>query len=558
MTALLLAWPFAQTPFDDDWTWALTVKQLQATGHLIYNGWSSPAVIAQAYWGLLWTRLLGFSFNVLKISTLPMCAGSVSVAYLLGRHCGLAAGLAAFVALMLGLSPLFMPMESSFMSDLPGLFFMLFSMYALVRGYEQNSAGWILAGTALALIGGSSRQVVWIVPLVVLPYFAWLRRDNTRFVVGAIAGWILVVIGAVGMQQWFARQPYALPDPPLSAFVREALRHPTKQVISMLWVLLSMMLFALPAAVGAWRRLPLAKVLLATVIFILLFRVTHHYDRVLMPWMKNIITVTGVPSCSDLSGEPPIALTPRIRYGISMVVFASISLLIASAIIWCRRPAAAMKNTIAFFFRPAGENAAVAAVFLTSGAYLALELTRCIFGVAYDRHLLPLIPFAGILILAALQHGGIKHVPILCWTVLVIFAAYGIASTQELNSLQRARVIAIQRLKDAGVTDPQIEAGFEHDYWTEAELFGHINDARLRNPPGAYDPTQGPIPHMKFVYCLERRPTALTAAASFGQVDYFSLLPPFHRAICIDQYTAPPPPAKSYLPEILLEQYRAK
>jgi hypothetical protein len=63
---------------------------------------------------------------------------------------------------------------------------------------------------------------------------------------------------------------------------------------------------------------------------------------------------------------------------------------------------------------------------------------------------------------------------------------------------------------------------------------------------------------MKFVYCLERRPSASTAATSFGQVDYFSLLPPFRRVICIDRFTAPPPPSKSYLPEILIEQYTKK
>src|ERR1700760_4060252 len=88
LLALLLAWPFSNLPFNDDWTWAFTVRQLQLTGHLVYNGWSSPSFVAQAYWGLLWVKVFGFSFNVLRISTLPMSIGAVGVCHLLGRRAG--------------------------------------------------------------------------------------------------------------------------------------------------------------------------------------------------------------------------------------------------------------------------------------------------------------------------------------------------------------------------------------------------------------------------------------------------------------------------------------
>ncbi len=98
IAALLLSWPFAQIAFNDDWTWALTVKQLNITGHLVYNGWSSPPVIAQAYWGLLWVKLFGFSFNVLRASTIPMAAGCVAITYYLARQAGLNPAFAFFTS----------------------------------------------------------------------------------------------------------------------------------------------------------------------------------------------------------------------------------------------------------------------------------------------------------------------------------------------------------------------------------------------------------------------------------------------------------------------------
>ena len=79
---------------------------------------------------------------------------------------------------------------------------------------------WLATGAIAALIGGSSRQVVWIVPLIVLPYFAWLRRSDRRFLLAAALAWIFVVAGAAAMQRWFNHQPYAVPDPPIGSYFR--------------------------------------------------------------------------------------------------------------------------------------------------------------------------------------------------------------------------------------------------------------------------------------------------------------------------------------------------
>ena len=78
----MLTNPIAESPFNDDWSYAHTVKILQETGKLTYNGWAAASVIAQAYWGLLWVKMFGFSYTVLRLSTLPLAAGAISLCYL--------------------------------------------------------------------------------------------------------------------------------------------------------------------------------------------------------------------------------------------------------------------------------------------------------------------------------------------------------------------------------------------------------------------------------------------------------------------------------------------
>ena len=62
------------------------------------------------------------------------------------------------------------------------------------------------------MIGGTSRQIVWVVPLVIGPYAAWLRRDNLMFVFSAVLGCAIVLGGAVLSMHWFIHQPYSIPN----------------------------------------------------------------------------------------------------------------------------------------------------------------------------------------------------------------------------------------------------------------------------------------------------------------------------------------------------------
>lgn len=128
--AFLLTWPFAQLPFSDDWSYAFTARQLAQTSHLTYNGWATAAIIPQAYWGALIIRIFGFSFNALRIGTLPFAMAAAAICYLLARRAALAPGPAVLASMTMALGPMFLPLAASFMSDVPGLLFMLLSLYA--------------------------------------------------------------------------------------------------------------------------------------------------------------------------------------------------------------------------------------------------------------------------------------------------------------------------------------------------------------------------------------------------------------------------------------------
>ena len=169
---------------NDDWSYIWVARMFATTGHLVYNGWIGAMIGFQAVWAALLIRIFGFSFTLVRLSTLPFAAGCAVLLYRLFRGAGLNTLLAMFGTLTVVLSPLFIPLAASFMTDVPGFFFWLASVYcAILAANAQTDHGataWMAACAIAGAMGGTVRQVVWIVPLVVLPAAAYVRRTDPR------------------------------------------------------------------------------------------------------------------------------------------------------------------------------------------------------------------------------------------------------------------------------------------------------------------------------------------------------------------------------------------
>src|SRR5260370_9440263 len=129
--AMLIVKPFAEMPYGDDFAYAHVALNLVRSGHLLYNGWAVAMLLSHADWGGLFIRAFGFSFTCLRFSTLPFALGAVGLCYLLVRQAGLKVQDATLVTLLFGLSPIFLPLSVSYMTDVPCLFFIFASLFSL-------------------------------------------------------------------------------------------------------------------------------------------------------------------------------------------------------------------------------------------------------------------------------------------------------------------------------------------------------------------------------------------------------------------------------------------
>jgi hypothetical protein len=189
-------------------------------------------------------------------------------------------------------------------------------------------------------------------------------------------------------------------------------------------------------------------------------------------------------------------------------------------------------------------------------SYIAFLLPRALYSFVYDRYLLGLMPVAIIILLLLHQRWVAERLPAFTIAAVSLFGLYAIAGTHDWFALNRARIAAVAQIHESGVPATSIQGGFDYDGWTQIETAGYINDPRIVDPRGAYQPNLEPLAlqsrcRLDFArYTPAIRPKFFVVfslmpclqLSQYHPVTYSTWLPPFHRTIFIQKE----PPISNY------------
>ena len=555
----LLTKPYVDLGVNDDWSYIRSAQILAQTGHIVYNG-STPMLGWQLYLGALFIKFFGFSWTKVRLSILLL---SLITTYLLHRvfsGFGLVARSASLATLTIMLSPVWLVMTVTFMTDAAGLFTIVLCLYGCQRALRARSDAaslkWLYFVAVTNMLGGTARQIAWLGVLVIVPSTAWLLRQEKRVLLHGLFLWIAGIFWIVLCMHWFLAQPYSLPekliDGPLNALAF------TRLGVSILDDFLSVSLFSLPLLIAypfmlrnICGKSRLVVIACFTVVLLSLMVVAYSelkvgpiHQQLLPPWLGTNVTPNGIMSCFEMVGKPAIVLRNRAQIILGLtVLFSALSCL--AHLILAKRRGSAMA---------AADGTATLSRNQTNGilipfacAYLLLLTPRGMFHEAFDRYLVPLLIVVAVFVLRDLKE---QTRPSPFWpgvVTLSVFTCYAVAGTHDLFSMDRARVQAAEEVTGAGIPRTALEGGFEYDGWTQIMAQGHINDPRLRVPIGSYRPTtrssEDPchtfffvfVPIVEPKYALAFDPDTCYSRSSFAPVGYSTWLPPHGRAIYVQQ-----------------------
>ena len=542
---VLIIYPVADMPIGDDFSYTKTALDYERTGHILYNGWATAMLGWMVPWGAFFIKLFGFSFTAVRLSTLPLAMATVYLLHQILRRFGINRRNAVLGALTIALSPLFLMMTVGYMTDIPGLLVIVICIYMCQRAAAARSDCasllWLCIAVLVNVAGGTVRQIAWLGALVMVPSTAWLLRKRRGMKLAGILMWLASLAGIVACLHWFNTKPYTLPEPILAGPIHiRTLVHLGAYLVKSF---LCLLLLIFPVSV-AWlptaRQLSYrSKLRISVVIAMLAFLSISLYKTGVLskwvePWLIPFLVSQGIG-----------AINLWLRLAISLLVITPALVLVEQII--SRKLGDFNKeysswNELAWILGP------------FSLFYVLLLMPRGAFQIIQDRYLLELLPTAIIVPLKIYQERCTARLSLSSLITLAMVAICAIGGTHDAFSGSRALVNTVRMLRNDGVPETSIQAGltpdgWARDGWIQIEGSGYINEPRIKNPVGAYNPNNLDLklpeeckswftsysPRINPKYFIVTQPKPCFAPTKFSPVTYNEWLPPFHRAFYVQQ-----------------------
>jgi len=532
-------------------------RKLATTGQVAYNGWAAPMIGWQLYLGAAFVKLFGFSFTAVRFSTVLV---AMALAFILQRTLVLAditernatLGTLAFV-----LSPLYLMMSVTYMTDIFGLFAIVVCLYgclnALRSPTQRSTILWLCFAVATNALFGTARQIAWLGILILVPSTLWLLRAQRRvLVVGAIAN-LAGVLFLFACLEWLKHQPYVIPEHllPKTFPVAHLLGQFAYLFLDAPFLLLPLFAIFLPEVGRAPRRILLAIVAVFAGYFFLALYPSHlrgNFPLEPMIFNGNWVSVhgiyEGVVSLSDWHSITPLFLNTVARILLTIASLGGFAGLLVSLF----RTTASQPRDTAITWR----NLAILLAPITA-AYTVLLLPRAT-ALIFDRYLLPLLVFATLVLVRYYQERIRAQLSTAVALLVLIMAIYGVAVTHNTFALDRARVVLAAELNAHGIPDTSVDNGWEYNLNVELQYSDHINEPTLNYPAGAYVPVPPPpttgcqmfwynyTPHIHPLYGISFQPDVCAGPAPFDPVHYSRWLASSPGTLYVDRYTPAPKP----------------
>ncbi len=304
---------------------------------------------------------------------------------------------------------------------------------------------------------------MWVVPIALIPYLFWKRREDRTFRIQAIVAVVFTLVALIIIVKNFS--PTYAATAASKGLLAEMLRRESfytiRRITSVFLVAFWLSLPALLAAVPLCKQLKRRDVRAILVIWAIVLPFLLVSKKGIVPFLGNILDVHGIIQDQvDGIGFRPILLDRPMQYGLT-ILFALV--LVTWGVFAFKK-----QITLDLFRKPAGK---VFIIFLCG--YIPILIPDGLTTFIFDRHAMPFFPLVALCLLYSLQT-RISRIPATSYVCLAIFASYAVITTHDYAAALRARAQAATSLVQRGIPKNVISAGFEHDGWLQLETVGKI------------------------------------------------------------------------------------
>jgi hypothetical protein len=561
LLAELISHPFAEMGISDDGPYVAMAHTLATTGHILYTGWAAPMLVWQLYLADFFIKLFGFSYSAVRLSSLSI---AIVMAWFLQRilvRSGITELNATVGTLTVVLSPLYLVLSATFLTDITGLFAIVICLYGCLRALQsltdRSAIAWLCFAVVTNAIFGTSRQIAWLGILVMLPSTLWLLRSRSRVLIAGAMATLAGVLFIFLCLQWLKLQPYSIPEhliPTVFPFANPIaeIAHTFGEFVHTFldvpFLLLPLFALFLPQIRKSGPRVQvfIAAISLVYLLFAIHLRYSHP-DFLLEPTAGargGWVGIHGIHEGTDLLGNPPILLPTSLQILITIISIGGLLGLLAS---FTRSRVPKISTLDSLYPSISWKQLAILLAPYTA-AYTLLLIPRAT-NALFDRYMLGPMVILVLLLVRYYQDTIRSRIPVAGVLLVAIMAVFGVVLTHNTFAFYRARVVLAAELHAAGIPDTSVDNGWEHNFDVELQHSDHINEPSIVVPAHAYVLTPPPppnicrvfwydyTPHIHPLFAISFDPNACYGPAPFAPVHYSRWLARTSGTLYVVRYT---------------------
>jgi len=170
--------PVREIMIDDDWAYGLTVRHLLETGEYRLHDWAAANMPVQIYWAAFLAHVFGYSFTVLRFSTLILLFSGLIALYRLLRDFGMHDTEASLLTFAVLSSPAVCFLGFTFQTDVQFLEWQILALWLYSRALRQQNYWYMALASLAAFAAAGTRQ--FGAGLVAGLFLTWLVSGEQR------------------------------------------------------------------------------------------------------------------------------------------------------------------------------------------------------------------------------------------------------------------------------------------------------------------------------------------------------------------------------------------
>lgn len=459
--------PFGEFCLNDDWAYAASVKTLINTNKFYTGQWPAMTLYAHVLWGLIFSKVFGFSFSILRISILVLSFISLWLTNNLFFNLTKNKIYSFSIGILLLFNPLFLGLSNSYMTDISFFCFFIMSILFFQKYYSKENSYYLIFGFSASIVAIFIRQFGIILPLSFLlvsliQYLNNKSKKHAIFYSLLFSTFILLLLflfehqNAKTLNESSSYQGFFYSKKTIKISLLETLEHFYVRLgLFLLYSGLFLFPILISETVSIYNRFKTSSYFskITISIFLLLIIFVLHY----FPCGNYIYNCgIGLETTFDL-----LELKQNINHSYSnllfntLIIFSVIGNILLIVLMFTF--SSPIKQVKKYFIRNPFQLFCILTLFFYT---IFITISNSFF----DRYALTF--FIIILLIITQKNFQLKRIPILTKIAISIYAIFTLLSIKDYFNYNKIKTIAINDLENVHFIPPQnINGGFEYNMW---------------------------------------------------------------------------------------------